>query len=78
MFDDRVYKRGALAVHAVRMAVGDLAFFAVLQDWTASHRHGSVTTQDFIMAVSRATAVDAESLLHPWLYEEPLPPLPAS
>ena len=78
MFDDRVYKRGALAVHAVRMAVGDLAFFAVLQDWTAGHRHGSVTTQDFIMAVSRTTAVDAESLLHPWLYEEPLPPLPAS
>ncbi|MEW1807087.1 M1 family metallopeptidase [Pseudarthrobacter sp. NPDC080039] len=76
MFDDRVYKRGALALHAVRMALGDLAFFAVLQDWTAGHRHGSVTTQDFIVAVSSATAVDAEPLLHPWLYEEPLPPLP--
>ena len=76
MFDDRVYKRGALALHAVRMTVGDLAFFAVLQDWTAGHRHGSVTTQDFIVAVSSATAVDAEPLLHPWLYEEPLPPLP--
>ncbi|TLM84988.1 M1 family metallopeptidase [Pseudarthrobacter sp. NamE2] len=76
MFDDRVYKRGALAVHAVRMACGDLAFFALLQEWTARHRHGSVTTHDFILAVNRATAVDAESLLHPWLYEEALPPLP--
>ena len=77
MFDDRVYKRGALAVHAVRMAVGDLAFFALLQEWTATHRHGSVSTHDFIMAVDRATAIDTEALLHPWLYEELLPPLPA-
>lgn len=77
MFDDRVYKRGALAVHAVRVAVGDLAFFALLQEWTSAHRHGSVSTHDFIMAVDRATAIDTEALLHPWLYEEVLPPLPA-
>lgn len=77
MFDDRVYKRGALAVHAVRLACGDLAFFALLQEWTAQNRHGSVSTHDFILAVRRATAIDAESLLHPWLYEEALPPLPA-
>lgn len=76
MFDDRVYKRGALALHAVRMACGDLAFFALLQEWTTAHRHGSVGTHDFILAINRATAVDAEALLHPWLYEESLPPLP--
>jgi aminopeptidase N len=76
MFDDRVYKRGALAVHAVRLACGDLAFFALLQEWTARHRHGSVSTHDFILAVDRATALDTEALLHPWLYEEVLPPLP--
>jgi hypothetical protein len=29
------------------------------------------------MAVDRATAIDTEALLHPWLYEELLPPLPA-
>ncbi|WP_258805504.1 M1 family metallopeptidase [Pseudarthrobacter sp. NS4] len=77
MFDDRVYKRGALAVHAVRMACGDLAFFALLQGWLTQHRHGSVSTHDFFVAVDRATDLDAESLLHPWLYEEVLPPLPA-
>jgi aminopeptidase N len=77
MFDDRVYKRGALAVHAVRVACGDLAFFALLQEWTARNRYGSVSTSDFIAGVNRAAALDAESLLHPWLYEELLPPLPA-
>jgi aminopeptidase N len=76
MFDDRVYKRGALALHAVRMACGDLAFFALLQEWATQHRHGSVSTHDFVLAVDQATPIDSESLLHPWLYEEDLPPLP--
>ena len=31
MFDDRVYKRGALTLHALRLTVGDDAFFAMLQ-----------------------------------------------
>lgn len=78
MFDDRVYKRGALALHAVRVACGDLAFFALLQEWATAHRHGSVATADFILAVDRAAGLDSEALLHPWLYEETLPPLPGS
>ena len=76
MFDDRVYKRGALALHAVRVACGDLAFFALLQDWATQNRHGSVSTPDFILALDRATGIDSEALLHPWLFEEALPPLP--
>ncbi len=77
MFDDRVYKRGALALHAVRLRCGDLAFFALLHDWTGSHRYGSVTTEEFILAAHRVTGMDAEAVLHPWLYQEALPPLPA-
>ncbi len=76
MFDDRVYKRGALALHALRIRCGDLAFFALLHDWTDAHRHGSVSTAAFILAVDRATGLDTEALLHPWLLEAPLPPLP--
>ena len=32
MFDDRVYKRGALLVHALRLTLGDEAFFAALNE----------------------------------------------
>ena len=41
MFDDRVYKRGALTLHALRLTVGDDAFFALLRGWTdrARPRH---------------------------------------
>ncbi|MFJ5861381.1 M1 family metallopeptidase [Pseudarthrobacter sp. NPDC092439] len=76
MFDDRVYKRGALALHAVRIALGDDAFFNLLNSWTTTHRLGSVSTHDFILAADGAAAIDSEALLHPWLYEEALPPFP--
>ena len=32
MFDDRVYKRGALLLHALRLHLGDDAFFALLRE----------------------------------------------
>ncbi|MGG6383178.1 M1 family metallopeptidase [Paenarthrobacter sp. NEAU-H11] len=77
MFDDRVYKRGALALHALRMHCGDLAFFTLLQEWTRTHRHGSVSTADFILMANGVAGSDAEAVLHPWLFELALPPLPA-
>ncbi|MDQ0634614.1 aminopeptidase N [Arthrobacter pascens] len=77
MFDDRVYKRGALALHALRVRCGDLAFFALLQEWTRSRRHGSVSTAEFILLADSTAGIDSEALLHPWLFEEALPPLPA-
>jgi aminopeptidase N len=77
MFDDRVYKRGALAVHALRIAAGDEAFFGFLQHWTAVNRHGSISTASFIEAAdSFIPGFDAAALLRPWLYEATLPPLP--
>jgi aminopeptidase N len=76
MFDDRVYKRGALTLHALRLRCGDLAFFTLLQEWTRAHQHSSVSTAEFILMADRVTGLDSESLLHPWLFEEALPPFP--
>ncbi len=44
MFDDRVYKRGALTLHALRGRVGDEKFFALLKDWTTRYRHSNAVT----------------------------------
>ena len=78
MFDDRVYKRGALTLHALRTEVGDDAFFALLRRWVADHAGGSVTTDDFLDAATRHTGADVKALLGPWLFERPLPELPTS
>lgn len=77
MFDDRVYKRGALAVHAVRIAAGDEAFFGLLREWTSRYAHASVRTEDFIaLADELIPNLAAAALLQPWLYQKELPALP--
>jgi aminopeptidase N len=76
MFDDRVYKRGALALHALRGSLGDGAFFDLVRRWTREHRHGLVTTEDFRAAVSSAGGPDAAELLSRWIDRRELPPLP--
>ena len=75
MFDDRVYKRGALALHAVRVALGDDRFFSLLRDWTADHRHALVTTDDFRRAVTAAGGPAAAEVLSAWIDRTELPPL---
>lgn len=73
MFDDRVYKRGALALHAVRGLLGDEAFFDLLRRWVADHTGRSVTTEEFLGYADALTGADVSGLLRPWLYEMPLP-----
>ncbi|MCB7137378.1 M1 family metallopeptidase [Cellulosimicrobium marinum] len=75
MFDDRLYKRGALTLHALRLTLGDPAFFDVLRGWTATHRHGSVTTGD-LRAALRSAGADVDGLLDTWLLDARLPALP--
>ena len=76
MFDDRLYERGGLTVHAVRCALGDEAFFRMLRGWATLHRGGTVTTSVFTAHVSRYAPEPLDDLFTAWLYETALPPLP--
>ena len=77
MFDDRVYKRGALTLHALRRRVGDDNFFALLQDWTARYRHSTVVTDDFTGLASHYADESLRPLFQAWLYSTELPALDA-
>jgi len=77
MFDDRVYKRGALTLHALRLHLGDATFSALLRTWVSGHRHGSVSTAGFIEhVVAHDASGEAERLLEEWLMRPDLPALP--
>jgi len=78
MFDDRVYKRGALTLHALRVELGDEPFFQLLRGWVAAHTGGSVTTEDFIGFCESETGQDLTDLFDAWLFQTDLPPLPAA
>ncbi len=76
MFDDRVYKRGALALHAIRTSIGDEAFFSALRAYTAARRHGHVTTDDFIEFFSDHTGSRAiGGFVARWVQQSALPNL---
>lgn len=76
LFDDRVYKRGALTLHALRRVVGDLAFFAMLREWTSANRHGNVTTDMFLDLALQYATRSYDGFFASWLYGTRLPPLP--
>lgn len=76
MFDDRVYKRGALALHALRLTIGDTAFFAVVRAWCRMFRASTATTADFVALAEDVSRLPVAQLMHEWLDLPPLPPLP--
>lgn len=78
MFDDRVYKRGAVALHALRLTIGDRNFFALLRAWTERHRHATAVTDDFTGLAAQYADASLRPLWRAWLYAEPLPDLPAA
>jgi aminopeptidase N len=77
MFDDRVYKRGAITLHMLRKRIGDENFFALLGDWAARHRHSTVVTDDFTGLASNYTDESLRPLWDAWLYSAELPALDA-
>jgi aminopeptidase N len=79
MFDDRVYKRGALALHAVRQAIGDVAFFTALRAYTRTHRHGNVTPEDLLGCFDAASGTRvADKIVARWVSSKSLPRLAAA
>ena len=75
MFDDRVYKRGALTLHVLRTTIGDDKFFALLRDWTNRHRHGTVVTDDFTGLAANYAVESLRPLWNAWLFSTGVPPL---
>ncbi|MEO7449191.1 MAG: M1 family metallopeptidase [Humibacillus sp.] len=76
MFDDRVYKRGALTVHALRRHLGEQAFDTMLRSWVQEHEYGSVSTASFVdHVVDHEPSPGAEALLRDWVMRPALPAL---
>jgi aminopeptidase N len=75
MFDDRVYKRGALTLHVLRRGIGDESFFALLRDWTTRYRHGTAVTDDFTGLASNYAEGSLRPFWDSWLYSKEVPPL---
>lgn len=73
MFDDRVYKRGALTLHALRGRLGEQKFFGLLRDWTNRYHHGTAATDDFTGLAANYAEESLRPLWDAWLYSTDVP-----
>lgn len=82
MFDDRVYKRGALTIHALRVLLGDAPFFRMLRRYVAAGAHSVVEPIDLkreVLAEAIELGIpeeDVKELWRSWLYQLELPDFP--
>ena len=68
LFDSPVYQRGAMTLQALRVKIGDLAFFQLLRKWAEDNRYGNVSTADFIAAAEAASGMDLDGFFNVWLF----------
>lgn len=82
MFDDRVYKRGALTIHALRCLLGDDAFFRAIRRYVAAGAHSVVEPVDLkreVLAQAHALGIpdtEVDELWAAWLNRRELPAFP--
>jgi len=67
-FHGAVYDRGALAVHALRLEIGDEAFFELLREWLVQHRSGHATIEDFLALAEKVSGEQLDELFRTWLF----------
>ena len=62
---------------ALRLTVGDDAFFTILRTYASRFAGKNVTTADFIAVTNEVAGHDLHDLFDAWLYRAPLPALPS-
>ncbi|MFJ9241643.1 M1 family metallopeptidase [Streptomyces sp. NPDC101776] len=77
-FELPVYDRGALAIQALRNAIGDEAFFAVLKGWPTEHAYGNASVADFQAYAEQVSGKSLSALFDTWLFQPTKPAVPAA
>ncbi len=76
LFGLGVYLRGPMALHALRLRIGDEPFFEVLRTFAARYRNATATTADFTSLAEEISGADLGELFEGWLYGSEIPDLP--
>jgi len=76
LFSQSVYTRGGMTLHALRVTVGDEAFFRILPEWASRKQDSSATTDEFIALAEEISGRQLDQLFQDWLYGTQRPPRP--
>jgi aminopeptidase N len=65
-------------VQALRNAVGDDAFFAILKGWPRDHAYGNASVADFQAYAEKISGKSLGALFDAWLFQPTKPAAPAA
>jgi aminopeptidase N len=65
-----------MALHALRVAVGDKDFFTALRTSTTQRRGGNGSVADFLASLQRVSGKNVDSIAQTWLFTPTRPPSP--
>lgn len=70
---DAVYDKGPLAVHALRLRIGDEAFDRLLREWPAEHANGNASWEQFEEFTERIAGEELDGFFDAWFRGTELP-----
>ena len=76
LFSGSVYARGALTLHALRLAVDDEIFFEIMRTYHARYAGSNANTDDFIAVAEEVRRRQLDDLFDAWLYLKDIPDIP--
>jgi aminopeptidase N len=74
LFAGQVYSKGAATLHALRVEVGDEAFFEGTALWLERFNDSAGTSEDFQEVYEEVSGQDLDEFFHTWLYDPEKPP----
>ncbi|MBM7502695.1 M1 family metallopeptidase [Agromyces aurantiacus] len=74
LFASQVYNKGAATLHALRVEVGDEAFFEATRLWLERYDDSAGTAEDFQAVFEEVSGEDLDGFFQTWLYDQVKPP----
>lgn len=68
LFADATYDRGAAALQALRVQIGDDTFFTLLRRWVTDNANGNVSTADLVALAERVSGQQLDAFFEAWIY----------
>lgn len=76
LFTASVYLRGAFTLHALRLTIGEDAFFSLIRTWVDEHGGSYAETSDFIRLAEDISGQDLSDFFDAWLFASEMPAMP--
>lgn len=76
LYTSGTYDRGALALHALRLKVGDGVFFKILRTYVDRFGGGNASSQDFQDLAAEVSGQDLDGFFQAWLTDPLIPDIP--